>query len=252
MLVVLAVGCGRIGFGAAGDGGAGITGHDEDGDGVPDIIDVCPHIPGPQVDSDGDGVGDACDPEPANPRQHRLLFAAMTPDDQPFDIQTGAMATQLADAVHIDGMSGTELQDAVLSYGNVQITVGANIQQLLGADLQHQITISPTANTAGPAPYKFIELNEQQPTYSVASIASFDGTTFADVTDAPLSMGMHAGSVQLELTGTTADGVIQLDGGWPGEPYHLSSAVGWAGSTGCAIDLNNMTIDIDYVFAVSW
>ena len=35
---------------------------DSDGDGVPDAVDNCPHIPNPdQVDSDGNGVGDACE-----------------------------------------------------------------------------------------------------------------------------------------------------------------------------------------------
>ncbi len=41
---------------------------DSDGDGVPDICDVCRTIPdGDQVDTDGDGLGDACDPCPLDP-----------------------------------------------------------------------------------------------------------------------------------------------------------------------------------------
>jgi hypothetical protein len=41
------------------------VGHDEDGDGVDDACDVCPHIADPsQADADGDAVGDACDPHP--------------------------------------------------------------------------------------------------------------------------------------------------------------------------------------------
>src|SRR5688500_11932982 len=39
--------------------------HDEDGDGVFDVEDVCPGRADPdQLDADGDGVGDACDPHP--------------------------------------------------------------------------------------------------------------------------------------------------------------------------------------------
>ena len=37
---------------------------DADGDGVPDAIDNCPHVPNPdQADRDHDGKGDACDPD---------------------------------------------------------------------------------------------------------------------------------------------------------------------------------------------
>jgi hypothetical protein len=39
---------------------------DRDGDGVPDVTDLCPDVADPgQADADGDGAGDACDPQPA-------------------------------------------------------------------------------------------------------------------------------------------------------------------------------------------
>jgi subtilisin family serine protease len=38
---------------------------DDDGDGVPDVADNCPHVANPgQADRDGDGTGDACDARP--------------------------------------------------------------------------------------------------------------------------------------------------------------------------------------------
>jgi hypothetical protein len=41
---------------------------DSDGDGTPDLCDLCPADPDPQQrDSDGDGLGDACDPCPDDP-----------------------------------------------------------------------------------------------------------------------------------------------------------------------------------------
>lgn len=80
-------GCGRLAFdpqattdGAPGDvprdTSSSCTGsvHDEDGDGVADACDLCPHLADNQLDADGDGVGDACDPEPANARQRIVFF----------------------------------------------------------------------------------------------------------------------------------------------------------------------------------
>lgn len=54
-----------------GDGGTD-DGFDEDGDGVVDACDLCPHLFGPDLDNDGDGVGNACDPDPAMP--NRIVF----------------------------------------------------------------------------------------------------------------------------------------------------------------------------------
>lgn len=85
MLTALAA-C-RIHFDALGDDAAAagddvaidvdtvLGGHDEDGDGIPDSLDVCPHVAdSPQTDGDGDRVGDACDPNPATPTEEIVVF----------------------------------------------------------------------------------------------------------------------------------------------------------------------------------
>ncbi|HEX5062346.1 MAG TPA: thrombospondin type 3 repeat-containing protein [Kofleriaceae bacterium] len=140
-LCIVAAGCGRLGFGertggGTGDGGGGsddgqlddgggsgsvdgpmgdgpgtdafvcVTGpnHDEDGDGVRDACDVCPHIPdSAQADTDGDRVGDACDPEPNNARQSILLFDPFVTIGASW---TNGGATQGTDEIIIDARGG--------------------------------------------------------------------------------------------------------------------------------------------------
>jgi hypothetical protein len=99
--LLLLVGCGRVGFDV--DHPTCAAGHDEDGDGIPDACDVCPHIADPdQTDSDGDGVGDACDPEPDNPRQHIVVFDPFTSLDPAW--HPNGSTTLLGDSIRLDGM----------------------------------------------------------------------------------------------------------------------------------------------------
>lgn len=80
-------GCGRVGFDPVGldPGGADASaacveaGHDEDGDGIDDACDTCPHLADPgQADRDADRVGDRCDPRPDLPGEHILFFDPFT------------------------------------------------------------------------------------------------------------------------------------------------------------------------------
>jgi hypothetical protein len=92
MCWLVLAGCGRLGFGGAADASrdsaqdakpdiaaACLVGHDEDGDGIADTCDNCPHIANAdQADADGDGVGDVCDPNPASPRESIAFFDSFT------------------------------------------------------------------------------------------------------------------------------------------------------------------------------
>lgn len=87
LLIVGTTACGRLGFGEAGSSdatsgsGAETTtvAHDEDGDGLDDALDGCPHIADTtQLDTDNDGVGDPCDPNPNTPGDHIVFFDSFT------------------------------------------------------------------------------------------------------------------------------------------------------------------------------
>lgn len=65
--VVVVVACGRENFDDArrDTGGSSMPTGDQDGDGIDNTVDNCPHMfNATQPDADADGVGDACDPRP--------------------------------------------------------------------------------------------------------------------------------------------------------------------------------------------
>jgi hypothetical protein len=255
-LLLLLAACGRVGFDARGDargGDAPPATHDEDGDGVPDALDTCPHLVAPQLDSDGDGVGDACDPEPANARQHVLLFATLQPGDQPFMFNEPLEVAQLEDAIEFDGNGGVDMLARTAAYPSVRVQIGVTIREVLGGDgVQHQIALH--AYDPNVPAHDFVEINEVLPTFSNAQISYYDGALYHEQTAQGLPMHVHTGDFTLELT-AAAGGQLVLAAGWPGETYELTepdATITYGGGTTVDIDINNVVADIRYVWAITW
>src|SRR5262245_47268082 len=134
---VLAVGCGRIAFDELVDPSV----HDEDGDGVPDVVDVCPHVADPaQLDMDGDRVGDACDLEPTIPRQTILWFFAMNELDP--QLELGGTWTQVGDDV-VSAPNGGGLRAALPQGGDLEIALAFELRSVMGT-AEHQVAVSPS------------------------------------------------------------------------------------------------------------
>jgi hypothetical protein len=244
--ILLLTGCGRIGFDEIDP--TSPAAHDEDGDGVPDLIDVCPHLPGSQADSDGDGVGDDCDFEPTVPRQRIALFATMRPGDQPFTLAATGAWVQLDDAIHYEGG-----QDARLSYDlsmqDVRIAMGIDILDVSGsAAIQHQLSLS--ANVGTNLAHEFVELNEVDPNKN-AAVTLYNGTTYVVMASQTLPSGVHPGSVLLqatELVGTS----VTMDGGWPGELYHLvHPTTVYQGASSVQFIANALVIDVRWIIIIA-
>jgi len=96
------------------------TGHDEDGDGVPDACDNCPTVKNPDqanvqetmAGATADEVGDACDPNPMAGGDRIAMFSTMMTADG-FDV--GGQATPTGDELVLGGDSALLSQLAVMS-----------------------------------------------------------------------------------------------------------------------------------------
>ena len=266
-VTLLAAGCGRLEFAALPDGGrvadgtgdgriafcATPSGHDEDLDGIDDACDLCPHLVDPaQLDADGDRVGDACDPEPANPRQRIAFFTTMRPGDQPFTTNTSAGAwTQLADGFAYDGGGyGGLYTDVTLA--NAVFVMGFTVTGTTnGPDVQHQVMIYPKDDSGTFTEVGFNATGVANVPEAV--ITYFDGASFPNYISLPTASGLHAG--KMTITGTYLIGAsVALDGGWPGEPYHVDLApfAGYQGALHIQVDSNNVAFSVDWACAISW
>ena len=111
---------------------------DEDGDGIEDLQDQCPHINSagaPQADSDNDGVGNGCDPDPGMQDIHVFYgFGAFNIGDlsttgrvQPNDsfVEIGATGTDAYNGVTSDrALSTTQIDVRFLAIESVDTVDG--------------------------------------------------------------------------------------------------------------------------------
>ena len=263
-LIVLA-GCGRIGFGASPlisedaplDDAPSDVGHDEDGDGVADADDNCPHIAGAQTDTDGDGVGDLCDPNPTTGGDAIALFATMRPGDQPFTTAGGdqdAVFTQKDDALRFDGILGSDNNLfgnflIPVDLDNVRVAIGFDVLAVVpgAASNQNQIALA----VWDQAPSYFVEVNQIPGLFDHAAVVFFDGTDFSAADARDLATGIRTGPLTLQTTQRVGEGV-RLDAAWPGEPYvaEVNDAV-YQGAARIELSVNNVHIDILWLAVIT-
>lgn len=218
--------CGRIDFdvqaSAIGDGGDGAslcaTGHDEDGDGIVDACDVCPHIADPaQADGDGDHVGDACDPDPIMPAERIAFFDPFTQPRSEW-MFVGPSVSYDGESLVIPG-SSTAL-DAFIDIAPATdvFELGAHLDaQAAGA---HQVAI----DAEGSPGYYYCELYDNN-TFTKFSItytndgtaftsAANDGTSTTPLGNSPVHLALR---IRPPGVGCTTD--------WPGSTPTLDTGI---------------------------
>jgi hypothetical protein len=242
-LLLLLAGCGRLDFTARGaDASADtITGHDEDGDGIPDAIDPCPWVASDMTDSDGDGVGDACDPDPGQ-TDTLALFAPLTPD-LPVVFSDGIGSwSQRADTLYNDngGLANTIPQPL----DHTVVEVGFEIDSATST-FQHQIALGTTSSLK---PFYFVELNDNMGAYDVA-VSDYDGTSYNMLASQdPGAMHPGVGLIRLTTDGTPS---FTIDAGWVGQMYHATAATpGFVPGVMPRLILNGLEIELRYIAVI--
>lgn len=182
--------------------------HDEDGDGVDDLVDGCPHLANPeQLDGDGDGVDDPCDREPAIPRQVLTAFHPMTPGLDPFE-SGQADWTRLADAWAYAGpVAGLVLP---IPIGNTDVWLDYDLVELL-PDQAHQLTIREL--DPGATTHSYVEFYESLSGPMAANVIFFDGTNYQLEGSTPIGED-PVGRVSFHLQAATAPGVFAATFEW--------------------------------------
>lgn len=251
VLLTCLAGCGRLDFGEVSDNrvsdGSVDTvapvGHDEDGDGVDDALDNCPHVSGSAADGDGDGVGDVCDPHPTVGGDHIGLFSTLQPGTSPFDDITGLVED--ADGLHFMGNTSIFLTRA---FGSARVELGFDILAVIGTG-QHQVAqgIGRTSD-----PYYFAELNDNNgATVHQVAIFSYDGTNgyvLLSLTDAP-PLHTGRGISRIDVDATTNSYVTVA--GWDGELYTAQAATPqYAGGNQLHVALNGLELVIRYIIII--
>jgi hypothetical protein len=243
-LLVALVACGRLDFAErTPDATPVAVGHDEDGDGIPDPMDPCPHVAmGGTTDTDGDGVGDACDPNPTVPSEHWVKFATMQAGDTAFDDITGF--TQEADSIRASNSPAPYL---TMPLGKVRIDMGWVVHSVVGTG-QHQVALGVDENT-GVAEYYFAELDDNGIGMHYASITQYDSTT-GYMGLATMDPGaFHAGA---GLTRLDVDTTHTLLTGWTGQMYNLTAATpAYAGGKGIRFALNGIDVSVNYLAIIA-
>lgn len=245
-LVVALTACGRIAFDATSAGAIDATadvasGHDEDQDGVPDSVDVCPHVPDDQQDADGDRVGARCDPDDVNTAHAIVLFDPMTAID-PTVTLVGAWQSR-ADELELTGTDFARL-DRPLAITSAEIWVGLEITAEAPTGLR-QVIVHPSSMNLSPRYYGQLYMN--MGVANEASISRYDGT-FTTLAAAQLTAsGIHVGVVQARLRVDASASTMEWDARWPNEPYTIMASIpAYTGTPEIRIQLEGIGVRIQY------
>jgi len=254
-VLLLLAGCGRLGFedvaAIGGDAAVDVApdtsavcvavGHDEDGDGVDDACDVCPHVFGmDQQDTDGDRVGDACDPQPLIPRQRIVLFDSFS-DLSHWTRTSNEVA--LGGVAVLNGSTGVRALTRPYTPMTDQFEIGVATTNL-GPASQSLVMINLDTGSSGNY---FCEIYDDgaallQYTYTL------DGSTFLHPGSTPAAhrLAQADGRLQLERDATN----VRCQTRWSGELLTVGGATPAIAANTLVLYAENVDVRIQYFIQI--
>jgi len=260
--LVAMCGCGRFGFDATTSSDGPVVpveddapvidaaiGHDEDSDGIGDLVDLCPHLPdSTQGDADGDLVGDACDPDPAVAGQTWVRFSPFTPADTGF-VPTGTWTRGADSWDHVDDGSASQLI-ATHAVSNVDVWMGFDITTI--GPMNRQLAIN-VRQPGASSPYYYGELWEGSSGPKI-SVTYFDGSGYAQQSMQPVPGGAYPtgrGQLHIRARQTPAPDFkldVSIAAG-----FMLTQTIpdSYVGGTRVVINAQNIGVSVRYVAIIA-
>lgn len=247
--LVLLVGCGRLAFEPTLDDAPGTpcpsaVGHDEDGDGIDDACDGCPHVfTAEPSDRDGDGVGDACDPEPDVPRQRIAFFDGFVGGARPEWSFPARVKPTFVTEEGRDSLRASTLEDFFMmrrdeAPADDVYAIGGRITTV--APGNRQITIQPEEGS-GPAYY--CELLTSATAGKLAFTYTFDGMTYDAAEEAPIQP-LEVGSFTLTMGHAPPD--VTCATSWAPQPQFTAQIPQGLTAIQHSLFISGVVIELDY------